>query len=789
MFQKNLKSFFFVIISLFFSVANAQKTGSVTGKITTSDNTPAEFINVILLEIQKGVITDKNGIYELNYVAPGEYTIQFSLIGLETKEQKITVKENQKVTLNDVVLNEDSATLDEVVINAQRLNQFAQKKTPFVTRLPLKNINTPQSYTVVTNDLITEQINTDLPSSLKSITGGGYIEANTGAVSIYARGFRTDSRVKNGLLQYNRARTVIDNQNIERIEVIKGPSAVTFGSGFYGGLVNLVTKKPLDYDKLDVSYNVGSFGLHRATVDFNKDLGKEYGLRVNAAYHTEDGFQDKGSEIRKHFFVAPTFSFKPSEKFDINLSAEFLSGKRNLNFARAIGRNVTAQTWDALQWDYNNSYTSKDVASTTGYSLFQAEANYKFLPNWTSKTSMSFQLFNANGPYIRLVALSDTQYARQFLGFDPETGGSTNIRQDFVGNYEFSNIKNKTLVGASYYSGFWDYTQVRAQRGFFGIIDRFDLTTNPTIQNITNTMLNSLPSNRVSIESGNNTLSGYISNATTINDMVTILAGIRYDDFTNNATVTNNNKGKDEYEQGKISYNVGLTVNPFDDKVAIFGNYMNGFNNKGPGTNQAGVVQNFDPEEAKQWETGLKLDLFDGKLKSTVSYYNINIDNAILRRVASGLSYLTQDGKIESKGLEVDVIANPFTGFNVVAGYTYNDAKNIKYSNPNAEGKQLDLTPETVANIWASYKVTRGNLKGLGLGFGANHMSKIFSARNVLNTFWAKPYTTLDGTVFYQQKNYRIGVKLNNITNKEYYNAYGMPQKPFNFVVGLTYKM
>ncbi|WP_435261122.1 TonB-dependent receptor domain-containing protein [Tenacibaculum sp. nBUS_03] len=575
-----------VFLVLFINLISAQdKMGIITGKVTTSDNIPAEFINVFLQGTSYGTITTKDGSFTLKKVLEGEYTIQFSLIGLETKLQKINVTSGKITNLNTITLSENQTKLDEIVINAQRLNQFAQKKTDYVTRLPLKNINTPQSYSIVSNELIKEQINIDLPSSLKSITGGGYIEANTGAVSVYARGFRGDARVKNGLLMYPRARTVIENQNIERIEVIKGPSAVNYGSGFYGGLINLVSKQPLTENKLDVSYIFGSFNLHRVTADFNKSVGKnnEYRFRVNGAFHKENEFQDNGSEIRKNFFIAPSFTYEPSEKLSVTINSEFLSSTRNLNFARGIGNNVTAKTWDDIKWDFNNTYTNQDVAGEMDYALVQLNANYKFTKNWASKTAISYTEFHAEGPYIRLNAISDTQIQREFLQFLPEKGGATNIRQDFVGNYTFSNIKNKTLIGVSYYSGFWNYTQKLPNgRGWFIPIDVIDVSLNEQVPAITMNQLNAITNYRTtSVESGNNTFAGYINNTLTINEKITFLAGLRYDDFTNDATITDTIEGTDSYSQGKLSYNFGLSINPFNDQVSIYGNYMNGFNNAG----------------------------------------------------------------------------------------------------------------------------------------------------------------------------------------------------------------
>ncbi len=773
------------------TVANAQKGGTIKGKVKTSDGNPAKYINVVLLNTTKETITDNDGLFTINNIKKGKYKLQFHLHGIETKTVDVVLTD--KITkIPDVILKEKSVSLDEIIIVAQRLNQFADKKTKYVTRLPLKNINTPQSYSVVNQKLTKEQISVDFGSSLKSVTGGNYIEANSGSVSFYARGFRADSRVRNGMKFHSRARTPIENQNIERVEVLKGSSAINYGSGFYGGLMNIVTKKPMATDKFEFGYNLGSFSLHKITTDLNKAIGKnnEYMLRLNGAFYTEDGFQSKGSEIREHYFIAPAFTYQPNDEFTLTINSEFLKGKRNLNFARFI-KGAKGKTWSDLQWDYDNSYTNKELAGVFDRSVIQIFADYHFTGNWTSQTSFSHSDFSFSSPYLMTYFLPNSKMARNIMFFDPEKGGSMNIRQDFMANYDFGNIKNKTLIGASFYKSNWEF--IREMRKPSApkkpaFVDIIDLTNpNAKINNLSVDLLQSKPTTSVSQVFKDQNWAGYLSNAITFYDKVTFLSGIRYDKFKNDPTITNKKEGKDGYEQDKLSYNFGLTINPFNDKVAIFGNYMNGFNNQGPGLNKAGKYQNFDPVESKQWETGLKFNLLNGKLKSTFSYYNINIDNFILSYGKGAMSYKTQDGKVLSKGIEFDLIVNPLKGLNVVLGYTYNNAKNVKFTNPAFEGKQLPLAPEQTANAWASYKFVKGNLKGFGLGLGANYVSKIYKAFDYANTFWAKPYTTLDGTIFYQQTKYRIGVKFNNISNQKYYNAYGIAQKPFNFIFSLNY--
>jgi iron complex outermembrane receptor protein len=218
----------------------------VEGKITTQDGKPAEYVSIKVAGTAKGAIADSKGTYLINNLSEGTYKVEVSIVGLIAQSKKVTIQPNQD-NLLDFILQENNQQLQEVIVIAERNNQFAQKETEYVSRLPLSNIQTPQSYSVVTANLLKEQLITDITASLKSITGGAPVQSNDGNASIYIRGFRSDAYIKDGLASYTRLG--VDNANIERIEVIKGPSATLFGGtsaniSAYGGVINRVSKKP-----------------------------------------------------------------------------------------------------------------------------------------------------------------------------------------------------------------------------------------------------------------------------------------------------------------------------------------------------------------------------------------------------------------------------------------------------------------------------------------------------------------------------------------------------------------
>jgi iron complex outermembrane receptor protein len=238
------------------------------------------------------------------------------------------------------------------------------------------------------------------------------------------------------------------------------------------------------------------------------------------------------------------------------------------------------------------------------------------------------------------------------------------------------------------------------------------------------------------------------------------------------------------FTQNTLSPKLGLVYEIVDKQVSLFGNYMNGFSNTG-GTNFDGVT--FKPQQANQWEAGIKVDAFRHKLSSTISYYNIDVTNTT-RDDLDHPGYSIQDGTQVSKGVEAEVIANPFAGLNIVAGYTYNDSKMTR-SNKDVEGlRPATAGPQHLANLWMSYKLTKGAAKGLGVGFGGNYGSSAFQTNTSTFVFTIPSYTVLDATVYYDRPSYRLGIKVDNLTNEKYWSFRLAPQMPTRVTANITFR-
>ena len=360
-------------------------TGSIKGKITTSDDQPAVAVTVKLKRTSKGTITDDAGAFTINKVEQGRQQVEISLIGHQTITRDVIVEANRTANVN-IQLQTSAAELQEVVVTSAA-TKFAKKQSEYAARMPLKNLENPQVYTVVPKELFQEQVSTDFRSALQTAPGLSNITQGVGSggigLSIRLRGFsgtNAGGAIRNGMA--TNWVSLSDPVNLEAIEVIKGPSATLFGGVMvsYGGLVNRVTKKPFDVTKGDISYNVGSFGLSRLTADINTPLNEDKSLmlRVNAAYHTERSFQDYGRSNTE--VIAPALTYKINDKLTLDLDFEAFHTKRNTTYIGSVATNgnVKVTSFDDLNLDFNNHLPTTITEAKQEFSMLMPVQHISF---------------------------------------------------------------------------------------------------------------------------------------------------------------------------------------------------------------------------------------------------------------------------------------------------------------------------------------------------------------------------------------------------------------------------
>lgn len=681
-------------------------------------------------------------------------------------------------------------TLKEVEINNKY--KYRREKSTSVSKMPLKDIENPQVYNTVTSEVLKEQVVTNLNDALKNATGISRLWESTGrgtdgAEYFSMRGFSVQPTMTNGLPAVTN--TTIDPINVDNIEVIKGPSGTLFGSSLisYGGLINIVTKKPYGFFGGEINYTSGTYGLDRITADVNVPINKEVSVRFNTAYQNENSFQDAG--FSKSFFFAPSLSYKVNDRLSFLVNTEFSSRNSVNNSMIFLNRYVplSFHSMDLFEQNYKKSYNSNDLVMSNPSFNMQTQMFYKLSDQWTSQTVLSRSHTKTFGYYSYLW---DGGNGDQFGRFISKGNGQTNttdIQQNFIGDSKIFGLRNRLIVGVDYFNS-------KIQSGSSGWVANgiVSLKDQTDTGDLTEAGVDKLLAGTFSGNATGETqvVSAYASDVLNITDRLSAMASLRIDNFK--STV-----GDDSNDQTAISPKFGLVYQVIENKVSLFGNYMNGFTNIMPqqvadadGSNPR--LQSFDPEHANQFEVGLKTNLYKDIISATLSYYDIDVKDKLMTD-PNNINGSIQGGAVFSRGFEISLTANPVKGLNVIAGFSNNKSEVAKET-PGAGYLGLrpeEAGPETLINFWANYSFA-GSLKGFGIGFGGNHASEYKTLnRSNIGTFALPSYTVLNSVLSYNNSKFNFSLKVNNLLNEKYYSGWSTitPQRLRSLMAGITYKI
>ncbi len=291
--------------------------GIITGKLYTPDGTPAAYVTIELAKAGKKMAADKNGFFIIQNLPALKDTLFINGVGFAPYKHLIKLGSAQTLNLGNIQLEYSIAQLQDVEITG-RIAQSYKSDYSFAgtkTQTAIKDI--PQSVSSVTKELIKDKMDFRLFDAVEDVAG---VNRYSGYDEYTIRGFRAENpHLINGLRTFNTSLTSPMLINIERIEVIKGPTSVLYGNADPGGTINLVTKKPLSQKEFLLDIYKGSWQNVRLQGDFTGPLNanKKLLYRFNAGYQNEQSFRD--GFYAKSFQLAPSFSFIPNEKIQLNL--------------------------------------------------------------------------------------------------------------------------------------------------------------------------------------------------------------------------------------------------------------------------------------------------------------------------------------------------------------------------------------------------------------------------------------------------------------------------------------
>ena len=703
--------------------------------------------------------------------------------------------------------------IDEVIINA-----YIKKDSDYTNKMPLRAIENPQVYSLVDRIALENQMVFTVDDAFRNVTGlqkmwNATGRAGDGGAYVNLRGFISNNSLRNGLVAP--VNGTMDAINIEKIEVLKGPSATLYGSNVtsYGGVINRITKKPYETFGGSLLVTGGSYDFYRAQADINTPLTKDKKLlfRVNTAYTTEGNFQNKKVQ-NTYLAFTPSLTWKINNKLDVNVEFEMYDNRtqaeQNFFFIGSPTQFGYSNMKDLERagLNYKNPYIGSGLYNTGRTRNLFGQVNYKINEHIKSSTSINSAYSYSNGfnPYFYITTKSyGADPNDKAIGLhrgDQSTRDSNQrylqVQQNFNFDFHIGNMRNRTVVGA-------DFLRTRNDQFFYsGVIDFVPFTGGMDYSNFNADYVTAYyDANKATLstwplKNKSNTYSAYISNVLTLVPGLNVMTSIRYEsiDFKGGVRGSNDTPA---YTQGAWSPKLGIVYEIIKDKFSVFGNYQNSFTSNGYYVaDKASNLKLSDPEKANQWEGGFKANLLNGKINATVNYYNINVRNSLQTidyTPAPEVRAIEQQmGKRNSKGVELEINAYLVKGFSLIAGVSYNDSKFTETTDASVLGRRPNTASSPwLANFNASYQFSEGSLKGLGFGIGGNYAS----ANRIINTtagvFELPKYFVMNANVFYDARKFRIGFKADNLTNEHYWIGYttANPQRLLSVAGSFTYKL
>ncbi|GAA3955878.1 hypothetical protein GCM10022406_41550 [Hymenobacter algoricola] len=574
-------------------LAQAQTAG-VQGRVTAAGQ-PVAGAAVGVKGTALGANTDEQGNYQITGLTPGTYTLGVRLVGFGTQERRIRVTAGT-TTAQTFVLTPSTEQLGEVVVEGKQTNKFARRQSEYVGKMPLQNLENPQVYATVGKELLTEQLVFTVDEAVRNAPGVQRMWEATGRAGdgggfYNSRGFVVSGQVRNGVA--GNVTSDIDAINLEKLEVIKGPSATLYGSSLtsYGGLLNRVTKQP--YDKLggEISVAGGSYGFHRVSADVNlvdatapAAQPKALAFRLNTAYTYEDNFQSQG--FGKNLAVAPSLTFRPTDRLTINVDAELYQSRnvgKQLIFFYYPAAQLGFDRADQAPLDYRNSYMGGGLTQQSRSANFFGQVNYQLAPGFTSSTNLtsSRSYSDGFGSYFYLVpdvVLDPTAGpgTHNLARADQSTNNSRNqvfeAQQLFNGDFKVGRLRNRVVLGL-------DYLRVDSDIEFFGggfdivplNVPGYDYGRRFNGDTLTAFYNKQATTATYPVTTQSNTYSAFVSDVLNLTDKLSVLAAVRLDHYDNQGGLVYSPVAA--YSQTTLSPKLGVVFQPVPERVALFANY------------------------------------------------------------------------------------------------------------------------------------------------------------------------------------------------------------------------
>ncbi|MFM8738671.1 MAG: TonB-dependent receptor [Cytophagales bacterium] len=779
--MKNLS----LLILLLISTSSYAQT--ITGTVKTEAGDGISFVNVSVLNSLKGAVADNEGNFTL-LLEKGKYQLMFSAVGYASKISEVEVI-GEEIKL-DIVLSENTQTLSELVVTANKREEDIVNVSTSITSLSAKKMEDTRTWglgglTALVPNYTYQELGVPF-QQVQSIRGIQVFSENP-AVSTYIDDVNNIDILANGFAF----------TDIERIEVLRGPQGTLFGRNAMGGVINIITKKPTNKTSGFAEIGAGNLGLQRHSIGFKTPIIKDkLFFGVNGLFQTQDGYwkndttgtgatdgRANGKLVggEKNLYGNMFLRWLPNSRLSFTLN---LKGQRDWSnntgfFVSQPDRDLALANPDKInlkrvgeheQNILNTSLVTKYYASKftlTSISAYQTiDLSFKdidfpgfyhsFYKSAIGEKLPPQEVFSQE---LRINSNSDSklQYTAGFYGFS-QVGyePSTNLAQEITPSY-YAIFRNKAN---------------NFGLAFFGELS-YQITSN----------LKATAGLRYDYEKREATFNGVKYDPTTFApDPDAVFANGVFTLVRPDVTLSGNYSAISP--KGTLSY-------ALDEHSNLYASYTRGFRAGGINAQvlPAGVRQTFDPEYSNNYEVGYKTSLAGNKLSIGASAFLIQWQSLQFFNLVAPATYARENvGDAQSTGFELEVSAIPVKGLQLDGSLGINkteyksfDLKRLNFGTgvetaTAVGGNSLSNAPSHTIFLGAQYEyaiskklkaVVRGEIRNIG-----NYYT------DIQNKIEQPSYTLINSRIGFSYDKYSLFFWGQNLNNERYL-AFGNPDSSF----------
>ena len=574
--------------------------------------------------------------------------------------------------------------------------------------------------------------------------------------------------------------------NLDRVEILKGPSALFFGRGGAGGVINRVTKKADLYNDFSIlKASADTFGGTEGSLDVNHQLSDKVSLRINAFNETLRNHREFFDGDR--FGLNPTFRIELAPDTTLDLSYEYADHERFIDrgipsIDGRVPEELDGTTFGDSELNLNDFEAH----------IFKATINHKFNNQWKGSATAAYG--NYNKTYTNYFA-SDFNSATNQVEIDGYTDSTDRDRftlaGDIFGEFETGSIGHKIVLGAELNltqsdsfrfnnvfnsngddQQFFDANDFRISNGVVRAADGSitDFGTFSDLNDRTNVDLT--------------TFSFFLQDEIKLHEKLNVVLGARFDSFdidVDNQDPSSSSFGDDSRKDTEISPKFGIVYKPIDS-VSIYGSYTESFLPRS-GEQFAdinGDDSRLDPDEFTNIEAGVKWKINNNLLLSA-SAFQTEETSLSVNSIDTDTFDQTDS---EVRGAELSIQGNITDRWYITAGYSYLEGDVESGSN---EGNTIRELPEHTFSIWNQFKVN----DKLDLGLGLTYQDESFA--NDDNQVTLPSFVRVDASATYRVSDaLQLQLNIENLFDRDYFpNAHTNNNitvgAPINATLGVKY--